>query len=204
MSSPDANTASPDPGSSSSLVLAIQRGAPEGWSRLVDLFAPVVARWCRNANVREQDVDDVLQEVFRAVARKVVDFRRDPKQGSFHGWLYTITQNKIADHYRRLQRQPPAPGGSDFQDRLLEEPAEGESSISSLPKSDSDALVRRCLDLIEPEFKPATWKAFWQATIDDRDTADIARELAMTSNAVRLAKSRVLARLRQVLEELSA
>ena len=52
------------------------------------------------------------------------------------------------------------------------------------------------------EFEERTWRAFELTVIEDRDTADVAQELNMTSNNVRQAKSRVLRRLKEEMGEL--
>ena len=63
-------------------------------------------------------------------------------------------------------------------------------------------LVRRALELMQREFQPATWKAFWECVTADRPAAEVAAELGLTVAAVYAAKSRVLRRLRQDLEGL--
>jgi RNA polymerase sigma-70 factor (ECF subfamily) len=194
---------SPD-STSTTLLQKVQTGSPEAWSRLVLLYAPVVARWCRRAGLQPEDSDDVLQEVFRAVARKVADFRRDPAGGSFHAWLHTITHNKVRDHFRRWKGQPQAAGGSDVQALLEEVPAPNSGALSSVPDAEPYSLLRRGLDLVQGEFEAKTWQAFWRAVVDDQDTAVIAADLGLSANAVRVAKSRVLRRLRQELGDLLA
>jgi RNA polymerase sigma-70 factor (ECF subfamily) len=175
----------------------VRRQEPQAWRRLVVLYAPVVARWARRAGLQPADVDDVLQEVFRAVAQHVSGFRRDQGSGSFHAWLATIARTRLCDHFRRQGREPPAMGGSDFQQQLA--PADDSSSSAV---SERHTLIRRVLDLVRPEFAEKTWHAFTRAVIDEQDTAVIARDLAMTANGVRIARSRVLRRLREVLGEL--
>jgi RNA polymerase sigma-70 factor (ECF subfamily) len=200
---PGADDRPPGPATPSSLLQRIGEGAPGAYARLVNLYAPVVARWCRRAGLPAADVDDVLQEVFRAVVRTVADFRRDRASGSFHAWLFTITRNKIRDLQRRQGREPAAVGGSDFQRRLEQESAvEDDASTGSGDATDPQSLLRRCLDLVRVEFEEKTWQAFWRAVIDEQETSEIARDLGMSANAVRLAKSRVLRRLRLELRDL--
>src|SRR5206468_872600 len=55
----------------------------------------------------------------------------------------------------------------------------------------------RLLEVAEPEFAPSTWQAFQRLAVDGRPAAEVAAELGTTVNAVLLAKSRVLRRLRQ-------
>jgi RNA polymerase sigma-70 factor (ECF subfamily) len=58
-------------------------------------------------------------------------------------------------------------------------------------------VVHRLVELLEPEFEPQTWQAFRRVTLEGKKAAQVAQELGMTPVAVRIAKSRVLARCRQ-------
>jgi len=53
--------------------------------------------------------------------------------------------------------------------------------------------------MIEDDFQPQTWQAFWQTAVEGQDAAQVALELGMTPQAVRKAKSRVMQRLREEL-----
>ena len=71
------------------------------------------------------------------------------------------------------------------------------------PEDDADRqLFRRALALIQADFSERTWQAFWRVVVDGRSPADVGDELAMRPGAVRVAKSRVLHRLRQELGDL--
>jgi len=149
---------------------------------------------CRLSGLRAEDAADVLQEVFRAVLRAIPDFRREGPDDTFRGWLRVITRNKIRDHFRRVAAQPAAVGGTDAQQRFMQTAAEeSDDSGSAGPLS---ILVRKALALVQAEFEPSTWQAFWQATVEQRSTAEIAKEMGVSQAAVRQAKCRVLRRLR--------
>ena len=60
-------------------------------------------------------------------------------------------------------------------------------------------MVGRALDLIKNEFEERTWRAFWLTAVGDRVPNEVALELGMSAGAVRVAKSRVLRRLREEL-----
>ena len=83
-----------------------EAGRPGGWERLVRLYAPLVASWCRRWGVAEQDMVDVLQDVFSAVAGHLDRFRKEQPSDTFRGWLLTIARNKVRDHFRRRAREP--------------------------------------------------------------------------------------------------
>jgi RNA polymerase sigma factor (sigma-70 family) len=102
------------PASSATSVSLLQRvKAQDGdaWRRLTELYGPTVYGWCRRAGLSPDDAADVGQEVFRAVVTAVDGFRRDQPGDSFRGWLCTITQNKIRDHWRRGAAVRTRPGG---------------------------------------------------------------------------------------------
>lgn len=69
-------------------------------------------------------------------------------------------------------------------------------------ESEEASVSHRVLDLIRSEFEPRTWKAFWRTAVEAATPADVSTELGMTTSAIRIAKSRVLSRLRQELDGL--
>ena len=169
------------------------------WQRLVTLYGPLVEHWCRRGGARPEDAADLAQEVFLAVSQGLERFeRRGP--GSFRAWVRGITRHKLLDCYRRAERQAAAAGGSTALERLQEIP-------DPRPGSDEDAdemsgLYRRALDLIRGEFEERTWQAFWLTAVEGREAPAAAAELGMSPVAVRIARSRVLARLRAEADEL--
>jgi RNA polymerase sigma-70 factor (ECF subfamily) len=171
---------------------------PEWWPRFVTLYAPVVRRWALRAGVSTQDADDLVQQVCVDVCRGIGTFQRE--LGSFTAWVYTIAQRRVIDCRRRQRGQPEAVGGTDFLERMQREPAPDESAPAGLPPEALPPLVRRALDLVRGEFEPRTWQAFWLVVVEEKTTADAAATLGLSPAAVRQAKSRVLRRLRAVLE----
>ncbi len=182
------------PSTSSSLLGGLRAHDRHAWNRLVELYGPLIYSWCRGRGLQSADAADVVQEVFRSVARGVQDFRPAPT-GSFRGWLWTIARNRILDFFRRRQREPNALGG----ERVAEIPERLEDSEQG--SSAAGNLVRRALAMIRPDFSETTWQAFWRVVMEDQPTKDVARDLAMTVNALYIAKSRILRRLREALGE---
>lgn len=167
------------------------------WERLTRLYGQTVYGWCRRAGVSETDAADVCQDVFTAVARTIADFRRERPGDSFRGWLWTITRNKVRDHWRRNADRVPAIGGTTAQAAMRELPDEEPADSVSVPGEEAGNLYRRALELIRTEFEDRTWRAFLMVTVEARLPADVASELGMTPGAVYIAKSRVLKRLRE-------
>jgi RNA polymerase sigma-70 factor (ECF subfamily) len=187
-------------GTSLSLLQRIRNGDASGWGRVVSLYSPLVYHWCRRFGVEGADADDVLQEVFQAASQNIATFRRENQGDTFRGWLRGITRHKALAFWRGRQHQPAAGGGSEALQRLESvadtEPGDGEEA------DQVSSLFHRALGLLQGEFEPRTWQAFWRVTVDGQSSTEVAAELQMTANAVRMAKSRVLHRLREELGDL--
>jgi RNA polymerase sigma-70 factor (ECF subfamily) len=88
-------------------------------------------------------------------------------------------------------------------DSALDQLADPASDLSRLWDREHDEFVlNRLLALIEPEFRPATRQAFRRQVIDGASADIVAAELGLSLNAVLIAKSRVLSRLRRHAEGL--
>ena len=172
------------------------------WERLVSLYAPLVLAWCRQSGLHDDDAADVIQDVFQAVATHLAGFRRERAGDTFRGWLRTIARNKVNDFFRRTRREPAGVGGSEARARLLQIPGAAPADGSAPAEQAERELVHRALRLIRDEFEPRTWDAFWQTAVEGRAAGDVAADLGMSPGAVRVAKSRVLHRLRAELGEL--
>jgi RNA polymerase sigma-70 factor (ECF subfamily) len=196
--SPDSATST-----SRSLLVRVQRGEADAWSRLVELYSPLVAHWCRRFGVAEQDVTDVLQDVFGAVVRGVEGFRKQRPQDTFRGWLRVIARNKVHDHFRRGQAEAAAAGGTEAAQLLAQLPDAADDDCAADPDELRlrHELFLRALDGIRGEFAPHTWQAFWRVAVDGLTPREAGEELNMRAGTVRVAKSRVLQRLRSELGE---
>jgi len=184
---------------SSDLLERVRVRDEQAWRRLVRLYGPLVLHWCRQFGLQEADRADVFQDVFRAVARHVAGFRRERPTDTFRGWLRTVTQSKVHEHFRRRGGNPEGVGGSSAYQRLLAVP-DAASGSDDQPLSNDDAiLLREVLRLLRGEFQDQTWQAFWRTAADGLPAAVVAQELGMSPGAVRTAKSRVLRRLREEL-----
>src|SRR5207249_2443808 len=105
--------------------------------------------------------------------------------------------HRLRDFWRAQRARPQATGGSDFL-RLLEELEDPTSGLSRLWDQEHDRHVaEKILEQIEPHFEPTTWQAFQRVARAGSRPADVAVELGISVNAVLLAKSRVLRRLRR-------
>jgi RNA polymerase sigma-70 factor (ECF subfamily) len=167
----------------------------QAWARFFDLYTPLLYYWACRLGLQPADAGDLVQEVFTALLQALPRFRYDERK-SFRGWLRTVLVNKWREGRRGQAACRPA-GGTPLPD-----PA-GPDNVAELEDEEfRHYLALRALQLMQAEFQPATWKACWECVVGGRPAPEVARELGLTVNAVYLAKSRVLRRLRQELEGL--
>lgn len=168
------------------------------WARLVDLYSPLIRNWLGRNALFGQDADDQVQEVLLVVFRKLPEFRREPHVGAFRRWLKGITVNCLRRFWRARKARPAATGADDSL-AMLDNLEDATSELSLLWDREHDQHVtKQLLTMIENEFEARTWAAFRRVTFDGVPAADVAAELGISANAVFIAKSRVLSRLRQV------
>ncbi len=174
----------------------------ESWDRLVELYAPLIRTWLPKYDVQDSDADDLVQEVLLAVSKDLCKFEHGGQPGAFRGWLKAILVNRLRKFWRGRDRRPQTPGDSDIDARLaqLDDPS---SEMSLIWNREHDQYVlRQLLALAEPHFARTTWTAFCRVALDGAKADVVAEEMGISLNAVCLAKSRVLRRLRQESEGL--
>lgn len=164
----------------------------EAWDQFVRLYTPLLMYWGRRLGFQDDDAADLAQDVLLVLVQKLPQFHYRPG-GSFRSWMRTILINIWRD---RRKSKPTVPlAGS----REPETPAESEI----LEEREYRLYVlSRALRMMSVDFEPTTWKACWETVVRDRPAAEVATELEITVNAVYLAKSRVLSRLRRDLDGL--
>ena len=166
----------------------------DDWSRLVTLYQPFIERYIRLDARLAADGEDICQEVLRKVIQHLPRFRRQ-RDGSFRAWLRTITVNEVNQYWRqRMRAREVDLDEAGFPLAGLQDP---DNALSrQWDREHADFLLQRLQELVEPEFSSTTWRAFRLRVFEQQPTAAVAAALGISANAVDIAKSRVLARLR--------
>ena len=173
----------------------------EAWRQFVQLYGPVVYGYGRKRGLQDADAADLTQEVLRAVAGAVGRLDYDERRGSFRGWLFTLAHHKLHDLTARRRRN--GRGGEDTGvQTLLDELPAREEDQALWDQEYERRLFARAAAQVRGDFQEATWQAFWLTAVDGRAVKDVAGQLGLTVAAVYLARSRVMARLRERILEL--
>ena len=185
-----------------SLLLRAQTGETDAWKDLTDLYRPLILGWLNRQGVPARDLEDLSQEVLLSVVKHLPSFQHSGNRGAFRTWLRTIVCRRAADYWRAIDGDTQARGGSGAA-AALQAIADPASELNRQWDEEHDRYVVHCLlDRVEEEFEPITLQAFRRLALDDVSGAEAARELGLSVAAVYVAKSRVLARIRQEAERL--
>jgi len=183
-----------------SLLQRAQAGETDAWKDLVNLYRPLIFAWLNRQGMPAGDLEDLSQEVLLSVVKQLPGFQHSGHRGAFRSWLRTILCRRTADYWRALDVHSVAKGGSGA---ALQQIADPDSELNRQWDEEHDRYVFRCLlKLVEDEFEPLTLQAFRRLALDGVSGAEAAQELGLSLAAVYVAKSRVLARIRQEAEGL--
>jgi RNA polymerase sigma-70 factor, ECF subfamily len=180
--------------------LKVARPDASDWNRLQEIYLPLIQRWLGRVPGLGDEAADLAQEVLIIVFREVPRFDRR-REGSFRAWLRRIAVNKIRTYCRKRRRIAEVGLADRFLERLFDPSGD---LAREWDREHDKHVVERILTLVQPKVSPRTWAAFQQFGIDGTPASRVAEKLGLSENAVILAKSRVLKRLREEAGDLLA
>jgi RNA polymerase sigma factor (sigma-70 family) len=169
------------------------------WGEFARLYTPLIYRFARQNGLQDADASLVTQDVLVTVARTIHRFEYNPKSGSFRGWLKVVTRSRLSDFLRAQGREIQGTGDTGILHVINEQPDASQHDLWE--QEFRRTLFEWAVDRIRGDFEDTTWQAFWQTSVGDRKTNDVAKELGLSVGAVYIARSRVLARLRKEIED---
>ncbi len=171
------------------------------WDEFVTIYAPLVYRLARRRGLQPADADDLVQEVLAAVSRSVEDWLERPDRGRFRAWLFGIARNTAINFLTRPRHRPLAAGGGDAL-KLLAESLTADDTSDSFDVAYEREVFRWASVQVREGVADKTWRAFWETTMENRAITDVAKELDMSTGSIYIARSRVMARLRELVRAL--
>lgn len=194
------------PATRKSLLLRLSdRKDGEAWGIFHAIYRPVLDRLLSQWGLQEADRQEVIQEVFTAVAASIRGYRTQSHAGAFRGWLATITRNKVVDLLRDQKKFPQTLGGSDFLQWLATCPEPNAQFGSELSRWDIEqrrSLFHWAALQVQRNVQPRTWQAFYLTAVRGKDVSQVAEEMEASPGWVYVARSRVLARLKDIIQNL--
>lgn len=189
------------PSTRPSLLVRLRNPQDErAWAEFTAIYSPLIYRLARRKGLQDADAADLVQEVLRAVASAIDRWDPDPARGPFRNWLFRIARNLMINFLTSQHRHPQGQGGEDFLSLLEAQTSASQEDSAQFDLEYKRQLFRWAANRIRGEFQETTWSAFWKTWVEGKKAKDVTEELKMSPGAVYMARSRVVARLRQVIE----
>ena len=180
------------------------QASQEAWREFDAIYRPLVIRVAVAQGLQHSDAEDLAQDVFTRVERAVSSFV-STGEGSFRGWLYQITRNLVVNHLTRGSfsgnRGPIASGDTDVQRMLTQQPAPENETATLFRLEYRRARFQQAAAAVRNQFSDSTWQCFWLTATEGRSLESIAEELDKSNGAVRVARCRVLAAIRDYIQD---
>jgi RNA polymerase sigma factor (sigma-70 family) len=168
----------------------------EGWREFFETYWRLVYRVARQAGLDDSTAQDVVQNTFIYLTRRMPQFRYDSSRGSFKSWLRRVTRSRISVFRRRAEaKEPPLPKLSLEDDDVpvweaIPDPA-GDKVDEIWQREWEENLIKAALRRISPKVSAEQLMIFELATLGEVPLKQVARKLNVSLMQVYLARHRV-------------
>ena len=170
------------------------------WDEFAAIYAPVIFRVATSRGFQAADAENLVQEVFLAVANSVASWLEREDRGRFRAWLLRIARNESVDMLTERATRPLGRDGSTADRDLANLPARDEFS-SALDLEYDRAVFHWAAEQVRAAVSVQTWDAFWLTSIDGLSVNEVAERLNTRPGNVYVSRSRVMSRVKQLVQE---
>ena len=192
------------PETRASLLLRIRDSEDvEAWTEFQEIYRPLVYRLGRSRGLQDADAHELAQDVMIAVAGAIERWEPDRQRSTFRTWLYRIARNALINQLAKQGRREQATGDTNVQQLLLQVTARDDGQSLEIQRQLRRQTFLWAAAQVRRSCKPATWDAFWRTCVEGHPVSKVAEQLKMTSGAVYVSRSRVMSKLRELVEQVT-
>lgn len=169
----------------------------EAWQRFINRYEPMVLALAIKMGLRDSDAHDACQETMMAFVQTYRQGRYDRSKGRLRTWLFGIAYRKIIDLQRRSPREKVVSDQTDATAFLNTIPSQDESQ-AIWEKEWQRAVIDACVQEVSQSVNTTTLSAFKLTVLQQWPVERTAKHLGITENAVYIAKTRVMTRMREI------
>lgn len=171
---------------------------PVAWREFSDRYGELIRNFARGQRLQAADCDDVVQEVMMSLTKSMPGFTYDPAKGKFRSYLKTVTLHAVI----KKSRQNRGEIALERMDTATSAPVEGDDGVERAWEAEwRQYHLRQAMRTIENEFNQADRLAFARYALEGRSAAETAKEVGMSLDQVYQAKSRILRRMSEIIDQ---
>ncbi|OGD69645.1 hypothetical protein A3E89_02415 [Candidatus Campbellbacteria bacterium RIFCSPHIGHO2_12_FULL_35_10] len=139
---------------------------------IVDRYEEKMFRYVRRiTNLREEDLSDILQDIFIKVYQNLNDYDRNL---SFSSWIYRIAHNQVVDTYRKNKSRPQG-NYIDVDDSVIENFANDFDFVKAIDNKYLKENIKNILDHLDENYKEILILKFFEEK-DYKEISDILKK----------------------------
>ncbi len=194
------------PETSTTLLRNVRDAEHPRWPEFVAKYRPMMEAYLKS-HFPSIEADDVIQETFAALCGILPGYIYDPdERGHFRNYLTGILRNKARRALRKSNRQAEIKDMADAHTGRARTPAAPQSVVQDDDQSWREAIFEIALRrfLSDESVADRTKRIFERTALNGESPESVAASFKMTRHAVDQAKSRAMARLRELVKELES
>lgn len=174
----------------------------KAWLDFAEIYRPLIYDLARQRGLQEADAFDLVQEVFRAVARAIDRYDSDAKRGPFRGGLLRITSNLVMNLLAAQGQHLRGIADAGLQQLLEEKPEPSDDASAYFEIEYRRRLLAWATKRVRGDFSKVVWQAYWLTGVEAREPKQVARSLGISVRTLYQYKCRVVARIRREIEHI--
>ncbi len=187
------------------LLRAVRSGPDDpAWRLFTERYEPLLLAVSRGFGLRPDDAQDVSQQALLEFVRDLRAGAFDRERGRMRHWILAILRNRLRDHLRARARRAAAPMDALSEAAAIPDPGSLDRELDGAWQRELERRIAvEAFDRLRAagSFAPATLQAFELAALRGVPAASAAELCGITVDQVYVARSRVAARLRELVAE---
>ena len=182
-----------------SLLVQLRDGGNHAaWQEFAKLYGPVIYGFAQAwAAGRRRGRPDARRHAFGLQSNCSARLQSQP--GNFPRLVVHDHAQQSLQFFLGARVHPQASGDTTT-NRLLDTQPDHSDGADAWETEYQRRLAALAMERVKSEFQENTWRAFWLTAVEGIAVADVARQISISPGAIYVAKSRVLARLKEEVE----
>lgn len=181
-----------------SVIMGVRQNDPDRWKEFYAIYNPMLLSYMRKQGLSYSDAHDTVQDVFLRLIQKISSY--DRTRARFRSWLFSVARNALIDQARRRAAQKRAVDG--WVARVVRgDPQEDREMEMLFERMHRERILQHAVETVRKRASPAAWICFEQRLFRDRPSAEIAKDLGISTDSVYVHTCRTLKKIRAICEE---